>query len=211
MKKHAGAPPYQRPDREYESNLGLYRIDRGLTIKDLCTLAMVHPTAYANLNNGMESPLYECGERAGRPKVAAKRLCEALGIDIEDAFPRYFCKIAGPAVLSRLQIVNITIGDYSQILASGTPPLDIAPNDEDFWIAVKKLLPNRRRYMALSMYYRDGLTYRQIAKIINRSTERARRLIVDGIRKIQAALRKFGHIGGLSDAEKIIAAAASQK
>jgi transcriptional regulator with XRE-family HTH domain len=82
-----------RPDREYESAIGEHRVAQGLTIRELSEASGASQQMISGLQNGMISPVYEDSFRCGHIKPSAKSVCEALAIDLEDAFPRYFCKI----------------------------------------------------------------------------------------------------------------------
>lgn len=84
--------PRLRGNKEYESPIGEYRVAKGMTIQDLKRASGVHQTVISGLQNGTISPIY-LSRKAGKIKPDAESICRVLGISIEDAFPRYFCRI----------------------------------------------------------------------------------------------------------------------
>jgi len=82
--------PHLNSDKEKESPIGEYRVDKGLTINEFCAATGVKQVQYSAFQNGMESPI---NEKTGQIKEAAQKICDFLGISVEIAFPRYFCKI----------------------------------------------------------------------------------------------------------------------
>ncbi len=87
-------PPRENSNREKESRLNHYRLEKGLTIKEVCDAVGIWPGEYSGFNNGTKAPIYMCnGDKNGGMKPAAARLSEFFQVTPEDLFPRYFCSI----------------------------------------------------------------------------------------------------------------------
>jgi transcriptional regulator with XRE-family HTH domain len=82
--------PHYCHKKEYESNLSEFRIQAGLTIKELCKKVNISPTEYTYLNSGLTAPL----TYTGTTKDSVIRLAEFFNAELSDLFPRYFCTLS---------------------------------------------------------------------------------------------------------------------
>lgn len=103
--------PSQNPNREAESNIGVFRVSLGLTIKELSKKVGVSMGTLVSLNNGMLSPLQISGPQAGMPRDYVNKLAEVLGTTVGTLFPRYICELER-SELSDIDIQNITFGNH---------------------------------------------------------------------------------------------------
>jgi DNA-directed RNA polymerase specialized sigma subunit len=78
-----------RSNVEYESLVNVFRVDAGLTHRELAQQANVTVSDIISLANGMKSPLKANGDLC----ISAKRICEFFGIGPEEIFPRYICAL----------------------------------------------------------------------------------------------------------------------
>ena len=95
--------------KEKESNLHVFRLDKGLSIKELCEKAKICDTDYHALQNGSRSPLYLTGINQGRIKESASRLLNVLGCSVEEVFPRYVCSLKDD-IYTDEQINEVMVG-----------------------------------------------------------------------------------------------------
>lgn len=175
--------PFVHPTREMESRLGEFRVDRGLTIKDLCLMAKVHQGTYSALNNGMLSPICV----SGVVRKSAKRLSDFLGVSLSDLFPRYFCDFYrndNPFVEEQM---------YELGGCGSTPkdPLDILEERErtkSLFLDISENTPERE--VKVFMMRMDGYTLAEIGEKFNVSRERARQMEKKCINKARARYHK---------------------
>lgn len=167
--KRSYVPRYSSK-KEYESNLSEFRVQHGLTIKELCALAGVNQNTYSDLNSGVVSPVY----KTGIAKPSALKLAQALGADLFDLFPRYFCSINEHKEISKEEIIN----NWHVGLVANDPLDDVLLKEkQDIANEVyRKIRPIYRKVLKLRIV--DELTREDIAKIIGVSIERVRQLEV---------------------------------
>ena len=79
-------------NKECESPILMIRDELGLTMKELCLRAECSPSDVYGLAYGTVSPVYI---HTGEVKPKVMRLCKVLMMDVEDLFPRVFCKFKG--------------------------------------------------------------------------------------------------------------------
>jgi RNA polymerase sigma factor (sigma-70 family) len=169
--------PRMRNNREYESNLNLYRLDKHYTIRDVCFLANVHPSEYCALNNGMMSPVTE----KGKIRVSAQRICDALEVDFADAFPRYFCKLSQDKEVLYCQLVNDPEPEQ---------PFDklvFKQKKESIGRALSSL-PARMQKVLKLMYWED-MTLDAVGEVIGVSRERVRQIQFKALRMLRHKTR----------------------
>ncbi len=86
--------------KEYESNIGKYRLEHNITQEKLAEMCNCHPGAISDLQTGMMSPFYERsvmrdgvvhGKGATRPYVLI--MSEIFEKSVAELFPRYVCEI----------------------------------------------------------------------------------------------------------------------
>jgi RNA polymerase sigma factor (sigma-70 family) len=180
--------PHVRSNREQESPIGQYRVALGLTIHQLCNIAEVHIAQYCRLQSGVESPIYDTnykGARAGTPKRGVLRLCEALGIDFETAFPRYFCKMVRPG--------EYLTGDQIQDISMAPVPCDaeqalcLKQRRHQVWQAVAMLTDRERRVLELRFVNEETLD--ETAAVIGVARERIRQIEAKALRKLRHPAR----------------------
>jgi transcriptional regulator with XRE-family HTH domain len=185
-----GIAPHQREDREYESNLGLYRLDRHMTVKELCEAVGTDPTTYCALNNGMASPLYERGPKRNEPKPVVRSLLRFFDVELEDLFPRYACKMPDQRWLTKDQLTGITHG------RAGDPFQEIEDREYIGWLIRYELFYSRgqgslesrkRRIMALRLYYWEGMSLREVGKVLGVQPERIRQMNARTLRGLRSA------------------------
>lgn len=140
--------PGQRKNKEYESNLNLYRLDAGLTIKQLCDRVGIAIGTFCSLNNGMRSPLSQRGKNPSGISGDAQKLLDFFQISLSDAFPRYACDFDRQAFLTDDQISDITIGSVESTEA-------IMMKKQI--VSVLNRLPERER-IVIKLRFWDGLT-----------------------------------------------------
>ena len=78
-----------RKDREYESPIHEFRLDKGLSVSELSRLTNIHIGHIAGLANGTMSPI----RKDGTMKIMSITLCDFFNVGPETLFPRYICKI----------------------------------------------------------------------------------------------------------------------
>lgn len=166
MKRNYG--PSYSSKKEYESNLSEFRVQKGLTITELCALAGVSQNTYSDLNSGVVSPVY----KNGTTKPSALKFAQALGVDLFDLFPRYFCSINEHKEISDEEIIN----NWHVGLVANDPIDDVLLKEkQDIANEIyQKIRPVHRNVLKLRIV--DELTLEDTAKIIGVSRERVRQL-----------------------------------
>ena len=175
--------PHLKKNREYESLIGATRVARGFSIKDVCADAKVDPTTFCALQNGMESPLYVY---TGYLKPTAKRICDVLDIDVEDAFPRYFCKIKTP----ENEINDLTQGQINEILnqKTETPEMFLQLKQQSHIVSKLLSVLNPREEFVLK--HRNGfdgsaMSLNDIGVLLKISQERVRQIERKALRRLR--------------------------
>lgn len=54
--------PHYNHRKEYESTLSEFRVQAGLTVRELCKIIGITTTSYSELNSGVEAPFYKDGQ-----------------------------------------------------------------------------------------------------------------------------------------------------
>jgi transcriptional regulator with XRE-family HTH domain len=176
--------PSMRKGREYESRIGEYRILRGMTIKTLSEASGVSEGNIANLQNGMISPQYLVGKKAGKIKPWVKCVCNVLRVDATTLFPFYFCEVrnGNENGFTQEQMPGFVINEHA----------DKTPGEYYEELSLQKAmskvlasLPPRYEYV-LRLRFFDNLTFKEAGVFLGVNSER--------IRQIEAkALRMLGH------------------
>lgn len=86
---------------DYESNIGFYRVLKGMTVDELVEKSGCSAGALMGLQNGTISPLYTQNTKDGKEgelKPQVKMLAMALGATPCELFPRYGCEIESDAL-----------------------------------------------------------------------------------------------------------------
>ena len=141
--------PRLRGNKEYESPIGEYRVAKGMTIQDLVRESGVQQTVISGLQNGTISPIY-ISRSAGKIKPDAESVCRVLSISIEDAFPRYFCRIRQVGKdFTPDQILSISHGQKP------LAPLKIITRSEAISVLgnIMSSVLSHRQYLVLSRYF----------------------------------------------------------
>lgn len=161
-----------RSDLEYESNLSEFRVQAGLTIKELCSQADVKPPTYSGLNSGTIAPIYLARGRAGEAKQAAVNLANFFGVDLFDLFPRYFCSISEHKEVSEDEIVD----NWHRGLVANDPLDNVLLKErEDVANEVcRKIRPIHREVLMARIV--RGMTLEETGKILGGSRQRIMQL-----------------------------------
>ena len=176
---------HQRQDREFESELGLYRIKRNLSIKELCERANVSIGAYGNLNNGMTSPLFEnrLNSDGTNIKPIVQRLANVLNVDVEDLFPRYFYRITNQDI------------DLHTVLEEVHPNLKMVnPEEQVIHMQLRESLikclmtlsPREERVIASVFGLKDPqMTFSDLAKVHNVTSTTIYQIFKKGMNRLR--------------------------
>lgn len=163
--------------REFESKINEIRFEQNMTVKTLCLLADVHPTTFSVLANGTRSPL----DSNGKVTEPAKRICDVLGCDFTEAFPRYFCKVTPDRELLPDQILDcIGLGDGEQ---SGEDYAD--QRDRDFIMAKALSQLTSRQQLVFNWYVVGGFSYEKIGKVFGVTGSNIRAIVRRVIHKLR--------------------------
>lgn len=185
--------PTYRKDKEYESNLHIYRVHQNLTVNQLAERAGTDQSTVSALANGTMSPLYEAKGKTGQLRPYAAKICKILHATTEDIFPRYFCNIKISATeLINCQILDCSVSRYSS---------DSAMNLEDY----HNFLWQKEALSAFFDYYRstrvreiiisrvlDGCTLEEVGNKLNVSKERVRQIERKWLLRFRIFLQKRG-------------------
>lgn len=170
-------PPYFDSRREYESLVHLYRVDMGLSYRELSLLANVPTADIAALANGMKSPLLEKGGLC----LSALKLCNFFGIEAEDLFPRYSCSLD-----NAFQFENVPYETYSERISNSTLS---QMEDKEYLLKLFVLLldkyPSEIRGVEVLIHWCLGETYDEIAKREGVSRERIRNIYIRILRRLR--------------------------
>lgn len=158
--------------REHETNLAVIRTEENYTVREVCEKTGVTQTAYTGLQNGMISPFYLCGSKDIRPWV--KKILKFLDCTFEEAFPRYTCELL--LDLTPCQKIDILYSDYSYNQVDLGLKIDIH--------RCLCLLPRRNR-VALYGWFYEGKTLDEIGTEFDVTRERARQIIMKGLRMLR--------------------------
>jgi RNA polymerase sigma factor (sigma-70 family) len=168
--------PSYKTNREYESNLSEFRIQAGLTVKELCEMSGVKQPMYSALNSGTIAPIILAKTSPdgaqGEAKPAARKLALALGADLIDLFPRYFCSINEHKDISEDEIVD----NWHNGLVSSDPEEDVLKRErQDIGNEIFMKLKPRLRKILLARFTEEK-TLSELAKETNLSRERIRQM-----------------------------------
>lgn len=175
-----------KTSREYESPILIRRDELGIKMIGLCRLCECTPPVLYDLAYGKTWPVYLTSRTVGGIKYAAydvkplvTRLGAVLGMDIEDMFPLYFCKIRGH------QDVNPELFTGRWSMRSCLPHDDIyAAREVVFW-GWDTLSTREKKAVVDFVIYEK--TYDEIGKDFTVSGERVRELVVKALRKLRCA------------------------
>jgi len=172
--------------REKESNIGYFRIKKGFKVTDLCKICELHIGVYAALQNGMDSPIYLAGKRAGTVKPYVQRVLSFLGCTLAQAFPRYVCDVPKAITIELLddQALEITVSEYS----SGSDRCRFFEDEalrEELKILFGKLTVRQEMVIACRFFEEESLEV--IGNRLNITRERVRQIEAKALQ----ALRGF--------------------
>jgi transcriptional regulator with XRE-family HTH domain len=180
MRQQKKYPARYRKDREYESNIHIYRVAQGLTVAQLAELASISINLIFRLANGTDSPLYEMKRKCGQLKPYAQKLCEVLRAEPSDLFPRYFCKIVDNSAFD-----NIPYRTYSELCANYFDEQLIIKDYVTWLIHSRARSLGKRGLKILVLHYYHNETLTDIAVELNLSPGRVRQLLVLAVRKLR--------------------------
>lgn len=182
--------------REMESHLSDFRLEKGMTIRELCAAAGVNPASYPPLNSGMLSPI----TRTGEIRPSAAKLAEYLGADLSDLWPMYFCGFNHPEIGADEILERFHPGYFSEEYSD---PAEIYERNEARGALSKLLLalsPRERMVLSARLEnYSNGLaesfdpahnTLDDIASRFGVSRERIRQLERRAIGRLQLRQRE---------------------
>lgn len=201
MKKKRGPAPYLRKDREHESNIGVFRVERGLTIKETCLMAGMFDYEFISLQNGMSSPFYL---KDGRVKPCVERLLKIFNCTMGEAFPRYVCEMKKNTLPDDVAS-ELLLGEYSISTAGGkTGKNEMA---DDYKNVIKKALDSlpKETRAAVILYFGlfdvPPMSQKEIAEKIGRSKARVSLHVRKGLRHL-SRFRSLRELHELSTEEK---------
>lgn len=99
--------PYTYSSKEQESLLSEIRLDKGLYVRELLSIARMTSDEYYKLCTGEMSPFYEIGLKRNQLRPVVKRLLEVLDTDFEVMFPRYSCSYETVKNITHMQYINL--------------------------------------------------------------------------------------------------------
>ena len=171
------------PKKEYESMIGEYRVEQNRTIRYIAEQACVSDSAVEGLQNGMISPMYLKGEKAGQLKPWVDRICKVLRATEFDLFPRYFCELkkAEDHGLTIDQIQGLLIGESSYRLQS--EEIDICQLKRHIIYVLSTLTP--REEIVLRERFYEEKTLEEIGKGLCISGKRVREIEAKALRKLR--------------------------
>jgi RNA polymerase sigma factor (sigma-70 family) len=168
--------PSYRTNREYESNLSEFRIQAGLTVRELCEMSGVKQPTYSALNSGTLAPIVltktSPDGTIGEAKSAVRKLALALGADLIDLFPRYFCSINEHKDISEDEIVD----NWHAGLVANDPVDNLLLQEvADVGNEIFNKLPPAHRKVLFARIGKD-MTLDEVGKMLGVSKERARQI-----------------------------------
>ena len=170
-------------NKEYESEIGKYRILRGFRIRDLAEASGVSYGQIAALQNGTTAPCYLVGKKAGKIKPWVKLVCQKLRADADDLFPRYFCKMERDRHEGIVyeQMFGIIVGGYAD-----KSPFDFVEQKCLIGL-IKKVFssfdPRTEKILILRFF--NEWTFEEIGNKFNVNKERIRQIEAKALRKIR--------------------------
>lgn len=173
--------PHYLSDREYESTLHEIRVSKGLTIKELANLAGVSKNAISSLANGMLSPVFEKRGLEGQVRTAAHKIAKALGVCLEDLFPRYFC---------RLGEGELTEDQYPGLMIAAPPDGFESFERHEIVEHLFRRLNWREEFVVQARFFED-LTLNETGKRLGVRQERVRQVEAKAIRKMKKAAKEL--------------------
>lgn len=170
--------PY-KTRKECEANINKYRLANGLTWAELAEKVGSYPGEISGLSSGIRSPV----NSKGGISPTAQKLVAFFGVDFDELFPRYFCRIKP-----------------QEIELEFTGDIESFSDNENDYIEIGDLLEKikntkkitKRNKQALFMYF--GLiggrphTYREIGEKLGISHEMARLHVMKSIRRLRREL-----------------------
>ena len=175
-----------------ENTVNQARVLKGYRIKDLAAMIGVCVGTLSKLINGMASPKYEYGRRAGEIKPWVLKLSKILNSDIEDLFPREFCKIEIPSEknLAGDPVAKNFIGSYSLHHSQGVfPESEIFKKEIKFFINKILLTVNEREEAVLRGRFFENKTLEDLSKVYGVQKERIRQIEARALRKLRHPTR----------------------
>jgi len=154
--------------RDQESDINKYRIQKGLTIKQLSELSGVSMGMIAGFNNGTLSPL---AHRDSAIKKDVIDIALILDVSVEKLFPRYFCLIDLQKLINS-QIIEILF------------PEEIKINKKELWVNIYKAVRGKRPFVILRLRS-TGHTLQAIADKLNLTKERVRQIENVALRQLR--------------------------
>lgn len=173
-------PPHihDKSEHEKEANLNDFRLSKGLTIREVCSESGVSMDCYVALNNGTKSPVVERGPNRGQLKETAKRLVEFFNADLEDLFPRYYCRIAE----------NGLVPEQYDMFCSRLEQIDDVERRHDVRKALNVLTTRER--MVIRYRFAESETYRDIGRKIGVNAQRVSQIETKALQKLRRFYRK---------------------
>lgn len=172
MARRKSYKPTEFSHREKEANINDYRLDMGLTLRELGEIVGLTPSQITDLNAGIQSPLFERGKRAGKIKPQVLGMCKLFDCTPGELFPRYFCEIQR-ATPSKQELAKAAESTY--LHKATKDPLEILI-EKDTINNILQRLPNNLRVVYI-MYNAFGCTYDDIGKVYGYSRQYAEFLV----------------------------------
>jgi RNA polymerase sigma factor (sigma-70 family) len=172
--------PRMNHRKENESNIGKFRLDENMKIKEVCEKAEMNIGMFCSLQNGTISPVYLVGKKTGIIKPCVERLMLVLNCTLAEAFPRYFCDIKREG-LTDLQETEILISEASREGVFESVCKSLMKNDIS---RVLKTLTPREEAVIRFRFFED-MTLEKISLLFSRSRDRIRQIEAKAIRKLR--------------------------
>lgn len=170
--------------REYESPILIRRDELGIKMVDLCRQCRCAPKALYDLAYGKTWPVYLTNKTVNGQKYAAydvkpivTRLGDVLGMDIEDMFPLYFCKIRGK------QDINPELFISRWSMDARHPHEDTCSTREVIFYGWKTLTTREKKAVIDFVVYEK--TYEEIGQEFTVTGTRVREIVAKGLRKLR--------------------------
>ncbi len=156
--------PYQRSNREYESNIGVFRVAMGLSVAELSRACETDQSTISSLNNGMALPFYVKAGKAGEIKPYVKKMCKVLHASLEDLFPRYVCDID-----RNTKPKDKYVFEQAECVANGQFSMEHSDNKVGEQLALRReldrvlaTLPEREEEILVLRFF-NGMTLKEVA------------------------------------------------
>lgn len=155
---------------EEESTINDYRVEAGLTWRELTKKTGIPFSSTRRLIIGEFSPFYEIGKDKGNIKKDVKILMKFFNVEFGDLFPRYVCELEKP-FLTNTQLTYI-----SNSTKSLNPEQNIIK--KDIWKYIYKItkncIKNYKKYYYVLRLRCIGFTLAEIGNKLNITRERVR-------------------------------------